>query len=115
VRGFSLIELLISIVVIGVLLSLIAPNIASIRKKAFDLLSQNLARNLALQQEIFFSENQRYFSCNNSGCAQYLPHNRLPANIEVDVQSSGDEYIIKTKHQYGQKEWIFDSSIGGFR
>jgi len=59
-QGFSLVELLIVVLVIGLLATIAIPRFSSTREKAFVASVRSDVRNLASQQEIYFSQNMEY-------------------------------------------------------
>jgi prepilin-type N-terminal cleavage/methylation domain-containing protein len=58
--GFTLVELLIVVVIIGILATIAIPKFSSTREKAFVAAVRSDLRNLASQQEIYFSKNLIY-------------------------------------------------------
>jgi prepilin-type N-terminal cleavage/methylation domain-containing protein len=54
-KGFTLIELLIVIVIIGILAAIAIPKFSKTREKAYFKAMQSDLRNLATQQEIYYS------------------------------------------------------------
>jgi type IV pilus assembly protein PilA len=60
-EGFTLIELLIVIVIIGILAAIAIPKFGATREKAYVKAMESDLRNLAAQQEIYFSDSgQKY-------------------------------------------------------
>jgi len=61
-KGFTLIELLIVVVIIGILAAIAIPKFSSTREKAFFSAMKSDLKNLASQQEIYFSDHYTYSS-----------------------------------------------------
>jgi prepilin-type N-terminal cleavage/methylation domain-containing protein len=59
-KGFTLIELLIVVVIIGILAAIAIPKFSSTREKAFFSAMKSDLKNLASQQEIYYSDNYTY-------------------------------------------------------
>ena len=59
-KGFTLIELLIVVVIIGILAAIAIPKFSATREKAYRSTMQADLRNLATQQELFYSDNYTY-------------------------------------------------------
>jgi prepilin-type N-terminal cleavage/methylation domain-containing protein len=58
--GFTLIELLIVVVIIGILASIAIPKFSSTREKAYFAAMKSDLKNLASQQEIYYSDTYAY-------------------------------------------------------
>ena len=61
-KGFTLIELLIVVVIIGILAAIAIPKFSATREKAYFAAIKSDIKNLASQQEIYYSDNYKYTS-----------------------------------------------------
>ena len=59
-KGFTLIELLIVVVIIGILAAIAIPKFSATREKAYFAAMTSDLKNLASQQEIYYSDNYSY-------------------------------------------------------
>ncbi len=59
-RGFTLVELLMVIVILGILVTILVPRFASTRDKAFVTAMKSDLRNLATAQESYYYDNSAY-------------------------------------------------------
>jgi prepilin-type N-terminal cleavage/methylation domain-containing protein len=59
-KGFTLIELLIVVVIIGILAAIAIPKFSATREKAYFAALKSDLKNLASQQEIYYSDNYSY-------------------------------------------------------
>jgi type IV pilus assembly protein PilA len=59
-KGFTLIELLIVVVIIGILAAIAIPKFSGTREKAYFAALQSDLKNLASQQEIYYSDEYSY-------------------------------------------------------
>jgi type IV pilus assembly protein PilA len=64
-KGFTLIELLIVVVIIGILAAIAIPKFSATREKAYFAAMKSDLKNLASQQEIYYSDNYTYTSSVN--------------------------------------------------
>lgn len=61
-KGFTLIELLIVVVIIGILAAIAIPKFSATREKAYFAAMKSDLKNLASQQEIYYSDEYSYSS-----------------------------------------------------
>ncbi|MBW3533917.1 MAG: prepilin-type N-terminal cleavage/methylation domain-containing protein [Gemmatimonadetes bacterium] len=59
-KGFTLIELLIVVVIIGILAAIAIPKFSATREKAYFAAMKSDLKNLASQQEIYYSDHYTY-------------------------------------------------------
>ena len=64
-RGFTLVELLLVMVVLGVLATIVIPKFNKTRERAFVSSMQSDLRNLATAQEFYYSENNNFTYTNS--------------------------------------------------
>jgi prepilin-type N-terminal cleavage/methylation domain-containing protein len=85
-KGFTLIELLIVVVIIGILAAIAIPKFSATREKAYYAAMKSDLKNLASQQEIYYSDNYMY----SSVAADLAFVNSDGVNVGMtDVSSSG--------------------------
>ncbi|MFQ5536165.1 MAG: type IV pilin protein [Gemmatimonadota bacterium] len=84
-KGFTLIELLIVVVIIGILAAIAIPKFSATREKAYFAAMKSDLKNLASQQEIYYSDNYTY-STNTSALAFT---NSEGVNVTISASTSG--------------------------
>ena len=90
--GFSAVELLIVVVIIGILAAVAIPKFASTKEKAYLASMKSDLRNLATTQEGYFADNTAYFSGTgtNRGSTQSAVQGFVPsAGVQVVASATG--------------------------
>jgi prepilin-type N-terminal cleavage/methylation domain-containing protein len=85
-RGFTLVELLIVVVVIGILATLAIPKFANTKQRAARTAGVSDIHNLATQEERFFSENGRYGDLPDTAALKFTPS---PHNTALGIALTG--------------------------
>ncbi|MEX0907448.1 MAG: prepilin-type N-terminal cleavage/methylation domain-containing protein [Gemmatimonadota bacterium] len=86
--GFTLIELLIVIVIIGILAAIAIPKFGKTREKAYVKAMQSDLRNLAAQQEIYYSQGD-YTYADAATDAELLANLDIAASQGVSIVVDG--------------------------
>jgi len=119
-KGFTLIELMIVVAIIGILAAIAIPQFSTYRIKAFNSTAQSDNRNLQTSQEAAFAETQAYVDHGNIGSdtavvstITSLPGAKLSKGVKAQSTStSNTAYTEITKHINGDKTYTSSSAAG---
>jgi prepilin-type N-terminal cleavage/methylation domain-containing protein len=99
-KGFTLIELMIVIAIIGILAAIAIPQFSAYRKRAFNASAESDVRNLATAQEAYYVDFSKYTGDTTAlGTFGYMQSNNVSASMAIngDAQS----YTISAFHTAG--------------
>lgn len=112
-RGFTLVELLVVVAIVGILASIAVPQYAAYRQRGFDARAQSDLRNAAIAQEAYFALNEAYVSCANAACATQLPGFRISEGVTIAFTAVAGGFTGTASHAQGSRTWTYDSDAGG--
>jgi type IV pilus assembly protein PilA len=111
VKGFTLIELMIVVAIIGILALIAIPNFTSIRAKAYEASAKSMGRNAKVAMEVYYNQYGGDIS-GSGGYAEYLSDllsfdRNLTDDSDVTfefVTVTNTGYTYYTAHKYSPTE-----------
>jgi type IV pilus assembly protein PilA len=113
-RGFTLIELLVVMGIISTLIAVALPRYASYRASAYDSRAEMDLRSVAMAEEAYFLQNDRYLPCADASCATLPGIKRLSAGVTLAVETTDTGFRGTSSHPKGSgKVFTWNSDDGG--
>ncbi len=104
-KGFTLVELMVVLAVIGILAAIAIPNFSARQGKAFDARIATDVRNAAAGQEAYFLDNLEY----STDCED-LPGFKPSEGVEfTECSTDGVSYRMTTTHSRASKTCTWNS------
>jgi type IV pilus assembly protein PilA len=113
-KGFTLIELMIVIAIIGILAAIAIPQFSAYRAKSYNSAAQSDLRNAATAQEAYFVDNQTYCSSTttlHSATWGYMPSTNVTLSITA-ASTNNTGYAMHAWHTNGTNSYILTGPGG---
>ena len=110
-RGFTLIELMIVIAIIGILAAIAIPQFSAYRKRSYNSSAQSDVRNIATAQEAYYVDNSTYTSTESAISGATYGYMQS-GNVTFGVTGGTEGYTITAHHASGDRTYSL-SGPGG--
>lgn len=112
--GFTLIELLVVMSIVTALTLIALPQYRAYKQRAFDFRALSDLRTVALAEEGYFMDSERYLSCSNASCASLPGVSRLSDGVDLSIAAADESFSGTAKHHQGTgKQFVWDTTKGG--
>jgi prepilin-type N-terminal cleavage/methylation domain-containing protein len=109
-KGFTLIELMIVIAIIGILAAIAIPQFAAYRTRGFNSTSLSDLRNMVTAEEAYFADKQTYSATTAELTLYgYTPSNNATGSV---VGANATSYSMTASHSSGDRTWSIDGPMG---
>jgi type IV pilus assembly protein PilA len=103
-KGFTLIELMIVIAIIGILAAIAIPQFSAYRTRSYNSSAQSDVRNIATAQEAYYVDHSTY--TNNYADLEGASYGyEQSANVTVASEGDATGYVITGAHTSGDKTY----------
>jgi type IV pilus assembly protein PilA len=103
-KGFTLIELMIVIAIIGILAAIAIPQFSAYRRRSYNSAAKSDARNIATAQEAYYVDNSTY--CSTIGTLRGNTYGYMQSeNVTPSVAGDATGYTITTYHTSGNETY----------
>ncbi len=114
--GFTLLELLVVMTIVAILAGIVVPQYNAYKARAFDMRARADLTTLALAQEGYFIDSERYLPCNGQSCTVLPGLPRISSGVSLSANLVADGFEARARHSKGTgKEFVWNSNNGGLQ
>jgi len=110
-KGFTLIELMIVVAIIGILALIAIPNFINLRQKAYDASAKSAGRNAKLAEEVYYNDRTTSAGNYTSDLADLLAYDKNltddPGVTFTFEYASDSGFTLNTVHDNGSPSLTF--------
>ena len=104
-KGFTLIELMIVIAIIGILAAIAIPNFVSYRQRSYNSAAQSDLKNMMTAQEAYFVDYMKYKDFTETATKVTAPELTLSKGVKMAAAASTGGYTMTAFHTSGNVTW----------
>lgn len=115
--GFTLLELLVAVGIIGILASIAIPQFNAYRQRAFDARCKSDLVSAANAQDAYYIDWGVFKSCSDAAnCLSTLPDLRLSDGVMMATTTVSTQYFVMTAtHAQARATFTWNSDAGGLQ
>ena len=121
-RGFSFVELLVVVGIVGILSAIAVPQFSEFRKNAYNAAASSDLRNAATAEEAYYALNEEYLTCQNESCVRSADGmNGLPgvkaisSTVSIKMTADDENFLGEASSSKGSKVFFWNSENGGMQ
>lgn len=109
-KGFTLVELLVVVAIIGILAAIAIPQFSQYRVKAYNSTAKSDLRNLVSAEEAYYADHQVYVSDHGGGSIGVTASKNVTLTATADA--GGGTWAGTARHGKGDVTYAYSSATG---